>query len=222
MNELFNRDRTPAGGWVFRQPQTGWVAPTPIASTFYQTVQLIIAHRKKNPAITAKNNLATNPEAVASELELYTKKRLGLPEVAPPPFLVSRNPSGFAAAGAAVADLKRAASGTAVVLDWLRSGGAPVAQGLANKRASICAECPENVPGSWFTTAPAQLIKDTLEARKDLKLETPHDDKLKSCSICKCLNRLKVWCPLEHILARTKPEVMAEFPNWCWVRKQDA
>lgn len=221
----FNRHTTPPNGWMYRQPETGWTAPTPIASTFDQTVQLIVDHRKKNPAITAKHKLATNKEAVASELERYTRKRLGLPEASSPvPFWESHNPFALGGAGAvvdSVSGLKRAAMGTAVVIDWLRSGGNPVAQELANKRAETCVACPKNVPGSWFTVAPAQLIKETLEARKDLKLETPSDDKLQSCDVCKCLNRLKVWTPLEFILAKTRPEIMAEFPAQCWIVKRD-
>jgi hypothetical protein len=79
------------------------------------------------------------------------------------------------------------------------------------------------VEGSWYTTAPAELIKATLEARKDLKLETPSDSALKSCDVCKCLLRLKVFCPLSHIVSKTKPEIMAEFPKEnCWIAKRDA
>jgi hypothetical protein len=123
----------------------------------------------------------------------------------------------------AVADeIKRAAQGTAVIVDWLTSGGAPVAQELADKRAEICVLCPKNVQGAWFTTAPAELIRSTLEARKDLVLATPSDANLKSCSVCKCLMRLKVWCPLEHIVSKTKPEIMAEFPRNCWIANKDA
>ncbi len=224
----FNRHTTPPGGWVFRQPETNWVAPTPIGSTFSQTVMLIIAMRKKNPAITAKHKLATNVEAVGTELEKYNRKRLGLPETAQVPFSEPRRSHAGKVADAAgvsrmdgMAGLKRAAAGTAVVVDWLTSGGNPVSQELANKRAAICAECPKNVPGAWYTTAPAQLIKETLEARKDLKLETPFDDRLKSCDVCRCLMRLKVWTPLEHIVGRTKAEVMAEFPAHCWIARRD-
>jgi len=63
-----NEHQIPPGGWRYRQPETKWEAPTPIASTLSQTVQLIIAMRKKNPAITAKFKLATNPEAVKAEV----------------------------------------------------------------------------------------------------------------------------------------------------------
>jgi hypothetical protein len=187
---------------------------------FDASVKAIVAHRKANKAITAKHSLSTNPGVVADELEKYTRLRLGIP-MDPPSFFhpsSSRLPSRVVAAAA---DIKRAAQGTAVVLDWLTSGGAPVTQELATKRASICIQCPKNVPGSWYTVAPAELIRETLSARSDLKLETPHDAQLQSCDVCKCLMRLKCWTPLEFILSKTKPEIMAEFPQHCWIAKRD-
>lgn len=221
----------PPGGWQFYQPETKWRAPTPIASTLSQTVTLIIAMRRKNPAITAKFKLATNPEAVKIEVLRFNRKRLGIPEegVQGSPFSENRRYSSHTGAGAAagrgiiesMSGLKRAAQGTAVVLDWLMSGGAPVTQELADKRGAVCATCEKNIDGAWFTEAPATLIKNTLEARKDLKLETPYDAALKSCDVCKCLNRLKVWCPMEHILAKTRPEIFSEFPAYCWIAKRD-
>ena len=172
-------------------------------------------HRKANPVITAKYKLSTNPVEVGNELEKYTKLCLGIVDPAPSFFQPSSRPQNRVVAAAA--DIKRAAQGTAVVLDWLTSGGKPVAQELANARAKTCVACPKNVAGSWYTTAPAELIRETLSARSDLKLETPDDAGLKSCDVCRCLNRLKVWCPMQHITSHTKPEIMAEFPPNCWI-----
>lgn len=227
----FSRHRTPPQGWFYRQPETGWTTPTPIGSTFSQTVALIIAMRKKNPAITAKHNLATNTEAVESELEKYTRKRLGLPEVSQVPFSESRSQSAqgavAVAAGGSLAGLKRAASGTAVVIDWLGAGGIPVAQELAEKRAATCVACTYNQPGDWYVTAPAELLKKSVETWKsvtgktDVKFETVQGDKLKSCQVCRCLMALKVFVGLDHILSKTKPDVMAELPEWCWVKNHD-
>jgi hypothetical protein len=227
MNESdFNEHKIPPGGWQFYQPETTWRAPNPIANTLTQTTNNLVAMRKKNPAITAKFKLATNVEAAKAEVIKFNRKRLGLSEVAPVPFSEPHSQFGrvgvAVAVGDSIAGLKRAAQGTAVVIDWLRSGGAPVAQDLAEKRAKVCVACPQNQLGSWYTIAPAQLIKETLEARKDLKLATPFDDKLKSCNVCRCLMALKIWTPLEFILGKTKPEIMAEFPSNCWIAKRDA
>lgn len=220
-----NRHTLPPGGWRFLQPQTGWQAPTPTSSTFNQTVMLIIKHRLGNPALVAKHKLATDVVSVGNELENFTRLRLGVPNPVPKssPLRKLANTGGaaVAAAGSVAAGIKRAAAGTAVVLDWLESGGAPVPQELADKRASICVQCSRNVPGSWYTVAPAEIIRATLSKRSDVKLETPHDEQLKSCDVCKCLNRLKVWCPMEHIVSRTKPEIMAEFPAHCWIARRD-
>jgi hypothetical protein len=114
-----------------------------------------------------------------------------------------------------------------VVIDWLGSGGIPVAQELAEKRAETCVNCPQNQPGDWYVTAPAELLKKTVEAWKsltgktDFKFETAQGDKLKSCLVCRCLMGLKVFVGLEHILSKTKPEVMAELPQNCWVVRKD-
>ena len=185
------------------------------------SVDAIVKHRLANPAITAKHRLSTDPFVVNRELIAFQQARGALPPTQPTFFSPSssRLPSRLVSVAA---DIKRAAQGTAVVLDWLSSGGSPVEQELANKRAATCVACPKNVSGSWFTVAPAELIKSTLEARKDLKLETPNDAALKSCDVCKCLNRLKVWCPLSHIVAKTRPEIMAAFPNTCWIKCESA
>lgn len=209
------------GGWVFRQPQFGnWTNPYALVGKD-ASVKAIIAARKANAAISAKHKLSTDYAAVERELEEFQRARGALPQIAATFFspASSRLPQRVLAAAA---DIKRAAQGTGVVLDWLTSGGAPVAQDLANQRAAVCVACPKNVEGAWYTVAPAQLIKATLEARKDLKLETPSDAALKSCDVCKCLMRLKVWVPLEHITKNTKAEIMAEFPSNCWITRRDA
>lgn len=220
----FNRHEFPAGGgWIFKQPQFGpqWTNKMAMVG-FDASVKYIISERARNRAISVKHNLSTDYETVANELEKFTKLRLGIPLQPPPSFFQrssSRLPLRIAAAAA---DIKTAAQGTAVVLDWLTSGGAPVSQELAERRAAICITCPKNVEGSWYTVAPAELIKATLESRKDLKLETKSDSTLKSCDVCKCLMRLKVWTPLQFIVSKTNPAIMREFPPNCWIAKRDA
>lgn len=217
----------PKGGWFFRQPQTNWV--NPMAMVGYDASRKAIRdHRLSNPAICKKYNLSTDLSVIGRELKMSVEARTGLTFEIPvvpqtsPSFFRQRSNQVVARVGVVAADIKRAAQGTAVVLDWLQSGGPPVTQDLANKRAQICVECPRNVPGSWYTVAPAEIIRETLSARSDLKLETPNDEKLKSCDVCKCLMRLKVWTPLEFILSKTNPEIMAEFPEACWIKNHDS
>lgn len=215
-----DRHTFPNGGWAFRQPQTGWTNPMALVG-FDASVDAIVKHRLANKAITEKHKLATNPTWVAEELEKYTRLRLGIPEPPAPSFFQpssSRLPSRVVAAAA---DIKRAAQGTTIILDWLTSGGDPVDPELASMRAMICAGCPKNIEGSWYTVAPAEIIKATLESSKHKTLSTPYDELLKSCDVCKCLMRLKVWTPLDHILKHTKPEILKEFPPNCWIARRD-
>ena len=210
------------GGFVFYQPQTAWHNPAAMIGES-ASIDAIRRHRLANPAICAKHKLSTDPAEIGRELIAFQRARGALPpEQQPAGFFAPARSSLPARVVAVAGEIKTAAQGTAVVLDWLTSGGAPVAQELANKRAAICVGCPKNVEGSWFTTAPAELIKATLEARKDLTLATPSDAALKSCAVCRCLLALKVHCPLAHIVAKTKPEIMAEFPAPCWIARRDA
>lgn len=220
----FNRHTFPKAGWVFFQPQTNWHAPTPLASTFSQTVNLIVAMRKKNPAITAQHKLSTNPEAVASELEAYTRKRLGLKlEAAPTPFPVNPSPSRESVAGAVVARVKKLAAGAALLFEWESSGAPPVAQNLAESRATICSTCPQNKKGvslsEWFTVPAADAIRKKLARLNDMKLTTSKDAGLNVCEACLCPLHLKLWCPGDLILKHMKPETKAELDPRCWILK---
>lgn len=212
----------PNGGWAFRQPQTGWTNPYAMVG-FKVSVEAIVKHRLANRAITAKHGLATDPVAVANELKTYTRLRLGIPAPVAPTFFRQSSSRLPARVAAAAADIKRAAQGTAVVLDWLGAGGNPVAQDLAERRAAICVGCPKNQPGAWFTESPAELIRASVKAWQTMKgsafaFETSQGDKLKSCDVCKCLMKLKVFVDAKHIFAKTGPEIMAEFPPNCWIK----
>lgn len=218
----FNRHTTPPGGWSFRQPQTGWSAPTPIASTFDQTVQLIIKHRKANLPITAKHKLATNVEAVASELETYTRKRLGLPEVGQAPFPVSRSQSPSESEDAVAADWmarpRQLVTGAMTSADWLKDG--PVEHALAENRAATCVQCPVHKKGDWtsFFTAPvAKLIQKQMEEISGLRLFTSKDQELGVCDACGCVMRLKVHVKKSTIMGRIKEPELKKLDPGCWI-----
>lgn len=234
MNDI-KENEFPPHGWAFRQPQTAWSNPMAMVG-FKASVEAIIKHRLANKAITAKHNLSTDEYMVAEELKAYTRLRLGLPP--PPPPAPPSSPASFFQPGhsnpphregvvvAAGDRILRAAKGTAVPLDWIQSGGDPVPQELAEKRASICVQCPKNVQGAWYVEAPAELFAAALRGWQKLKgsdfeFKTKQGDKLKSCDVCACILRFKTFCPLEHIIAKTPPEIMVEFPPNCWIARRD-
>jgi hypothetical protein len=216
-----NRNETPPGGFQFHQAQSGWSAPTPVASTFNQTVELIIQHRRANPAMTAQHKLSLDPGAVGTELESYTARRLGLPDPKPAPAPPTRQ-SMSGKVVQAVADVKKLAAGAAVLFEWEQSGDPPVDQEVANQRAVICATCPKNEAAGFsrYFTAPVQaIIMKQFERLHKMNLKTPSDDKLNVCQACICPLRGKVWVPLSLILKRLKPEERAELDPRCWITK---
>lgn len=229
----FNRNQFPAGGgWTFHQPQTGWNNPMAMIS-FDGSVKAIVSHRRANPAITNKHALSTDYNAVANELENYTRARLGMP-----PALSAENPvpkmpapsalsslSGRAAG--AVEAIKKLASGASVLFEWDGSRKPPVPAEVSTARAAICSgadgsgRCPKNGTDAsvtqLITGAFADGMRNRMQNLHAMNLKTPHDDALGTCSVCLCELKLKVHTPMEFILPRLKPEERAELPAKCWI-----
>lgn len=211
----FSRNQFPPGGWQYYQPQTGWALPTPISSTFDQSVVLIIKHRQKNPQF----NLPQDSLTVAAELEAFNRARLGIP-----PDTIKKSeprpeaPNRFAAV---VAEVRRVAQGAKSPLEWLASGLPPVSSEKAKDRASVCLGCQKNnIEGGftkWFTVPAAEAIQTAIELRKDLNLQTPYDEALGICMACYCPLKLKVHEPIEIIAKHTKPEIRAKLWDQCWI-----
>lgn len=222
-----NRHEIPAGGWQWYQPQTGWRAPTPINSTFDQTVVLILNHRLANKPVVAKFNLATDKYTIGNELEDYQRKRLGLPGRTEIPKNMPLSPSAPGAGAGAVAGVKRAAIGVGTIKDWLGDGLLPVSHALAEARGRRCVTCPQNQDPNWFQKLEgvvADQVKALMAVKHDLNLSTPVDEQLNTCQMCDCRLRLKVWTPLKHVLGRLKPlqkvqleTVMTTEGKHCWI-----
>lgn len=220
----FSRSQFPQGGWQFYQPQTNWTAPSPLMYTFDGQVNNIIKHRLANGAIVARDRLATDPVSVGNELEAYTRQRLGIPSIAPQPPKTIPPRSLPQAAAEAVAAVAKTAEGIGLLIDWLGGGAEVVAPALAHRRAQVCDACPQNSRSpftDWFTVPVAERLRKMVEARKELKLTTPIDDKLGTCVVCRCPLPLKVHVPMPYIIAKTKADTMAAFPVECWIKRED-
>jgi hypothetical protein len=221
-----SRSQFPNKGWQFYQPQTKWYAPTPLGSTFDQTVDLIRQHRMKNSAITAKHNLATDYNSVANELEAFTAARLGI-KVDSPKFQ-PQQPEEDAVAGiegflqSSKRRLSAHLAGIKIYLATFGTTGRPVEAAESEQRATICATCPRNEPGDWKTFFSEEAAKGLLEVfgiMRNLNLSTSHDAQLGVCSACLCPLKAKVHVKLEHILSETTPEIKARLDPRCWITK---
>lgn len=233
MARLKSRNSFPPGGFQWVEAQTGWQPQNWMS--FEQVVQALIAHRKANAWIAKQNNLPTDYNSVANQVDEYNAARcLAHPGwehfvgSAEPPKTWS--PSAFqlrrrveSAAGA----VRRTAAGVKLVAEWLGDGLRPVENALAEKRAGVCVTCPENGDPDWLQKVDAALaaeIKTMVEMRNDLKLSTIHDQNLHTCKVCDCYLRLKVHTPIDHIKNNMPKDVLAKLSQVrtstkavCWV-----
>lgn len=223
------REFPPRGGWKYRQPETGWEAPEPKIDDFTATANKILQHRLANPGY----KMAATIEAAAEDLAAYTAQRIQdeTPEhinhwlIQTDPAQkktpeLSANRSGVLQVGAAVVQavkrIRRNAAGARILAEWIGSGAIPESTETATQRAQVCAGCPNNITGHKFEATIAETIRRHESARHDLKLSTPVDDKIDTCSVCGCYLKLKVWLPIERI---PKTEGL---PDFCWIMKEKA
>jgi hypothetical protein len=228
MLKLQSRHKCPPAGFLYEQRQTGWrswLADPPSQWDFRRLCMALQAHRRANPQF----GFTTDMAKIETEVDHVNAKRVAaIPlsmsyvmedgaAVADPK---SQAPTLAQKVAVAVGALAKAAKGGAVLLDWEKAGGQPVAQELANKRAAICVGCPKNGSSSitdLFTVPAATMIKRQLERRASLKLSTPDDENLGTCEACLCPLRLKVFCPIQHIHEKTSADVRAELDPRCWI-----
>lgn len=209
----------PNKGWMFRQPQMNWSVQNPVSKTLDEVTDEVIRLRQKNPAITAQHSLATDFDTVKAEVYEFNRLRLGAPPSSPPKFM----PQHPMAAGGVVGHAGRTVAGLKLMAQWLGAGLKPVPKELAEKRASICVECPKNQKGDLWQRLDAIAARDLralIEKKNQMALKTSYDDKLQTCVLCDCWNQLKVHVPLQHILKNTPDEVTSTLPNACWIIRE--
>ena len=208
---------------MFTQPHTGAQFHT---WDFNSLVQQIVDHRKQNPRF----KLPTDPAVVAGEVDSANATRMVTIRNADSYIIKEGQTDAFPFPGpshglsrrlAAVAgSVKRMAEGSALLADWLATGGNAVAPDLASARALVCCGCPLNSRApltDWFAVPAAELIRKELSKRSDLKLATAVDDQLGTCAACLCSLPLKVHCPIDYIRDHLNPAVKGQLDPRCWI-----
>lgn len=238
---LKSKSKFPPGGWQFFDPTLKWSAPTPLASTFDQTVDQIVSVRQNNKA--RHPHLETNRGTVSDQLEKFTCTRLGndpawctgvqkktfTSKVESTMEIKPSSSDPWSRSLAKLVGVKRIAGGARILSDWLGNGGIPVSQQEAQSRADCClfgkngAKCPKNTQGGFalskITKSIADAIHEQLKVKHDLELMVNGEENLHTCSVCLCNLPLKMWTPKDLILKHTSQEVMSELPEWCWMKK---
>ena len=123
--------------------------------------------------------------------------------------------------GRVVAVARAVKSGIGVWIEMFGPDGKLVETELAEKRAAVCATCPENdVSGNlrdYFITTVVDDIAKAYEMLRNLKFESTQDAKLGVCKKCICPLRCKVHTKLTHINRHMDAEVRAALPPHCWI-----
>ena len=106
---------------------------------------------------------------------------------------------------------------TAILGESILKGNPRVDQEEADRRASICVNCPSNVKPSGCEGCGVARIKDLISNLAGG--QTVHDNSLESSKHCGCLNRAQIWFPLSMLQKHTSNRVMNELPDNCWKKK---
>jgi len=116
------------------------------------------------------------------------------------------------------------ASGSPVIIDFVKSKEEAVPIKIATQRAEVCLACPYNQKTKSlldiFTTSASEAIRKGLEQLRGWNLDVPNSDGLSICSICSCPLKLKIFLPITRIRSKMSDEVREQLPEWCWIKRE--
>ena len=202
----------PNRGFFAKQPETGTVLNAP---TIRMMVAEVVKYRSANNLPIEKN--------IRRQVEIQICETMSPDDAARLcEFLNeddSKNPPELRKRHATITDLENFGKAVKAVMESKAAGATlHVEQAEANRRASICAACPKNIPiaacygcgmlGSIYRAITGNQYSD-------------FDPLLRQCDVCGCDNKTQVHFTGEVLrLAAEKQGFMdAEFPNWCWKRE---
>ncbi len=200
MIEVTDKMSTPPGGWRYTQPESGF---TMSSITFSALLNAVYKHRLANGYDVADGWEDRFAEQLCRQLGLLGTNWCADSEA------VHETQS---QRGLTLADLRRFLNSVKKVVT--AGGEVFVDQATADARAATCAKClfNQDVRGCYGCNGIVDKAAELLAGRK-----AAHAGKLKSCGVCGCLNRVKVWL---------KDDVVDNsgltFPPHCWASSQGA
>lgn len=228
MATMKDRNKFPPGQWQVLVPEAGMQKP--FAGSFSECVKFLSDFRAKNAALTKKNNWSLNLDDIANDVDQYNAQRMiaggyfGFVDVegSPPPYAGGASRSAFA--GGAVAVGESALTGLAVYRELFTGKSKPVAREEAERRAAICAVCPQNNTKrsfkEQFVSYVAKGLTELVGIMHDMDFVTSHDKQLGTCEACECPLFGKVYVELPTIERNMKPSQRAKLDPRCWITNQ--
>lgn len=119
--------------------------------------------------------------------------------------------------------MKRLLQGSRILVTWFGAGGKGVFPAVAQSRANVCLECPQNARKTlWglLETPVSKTIRAVMAYKEQRKIAVRGEENLGTCRVCLCHLPLKVHVPIAFIAEETDAADLAEFPDFCWVKRE--
>lgn len=227
MPRMLSREKfPPGGGFHVLHPEAGMVSP--FVGSFRECVNFEAGFRRKNPALAEKLRLSPDLASVEAWVDEQNAIRclqhgwgnFVMADASPFTIDEAQKKSLFARVAGGLASGKAALS----AYQSMFGPEGPVGTELAERRAAVCASCPQNDTKNgiyaYFVKAAADEIMSILGALKDLNLTTSRDSDLGICQACNCPMRAKVFVNIKNIGANVpadaRGKLQKEDPR-CWI-----
>lgn len=219
---LKSRSAFPPGEFQVLHPEAGMKEP--FKGSFNEAVMFERGFRRKNPALAQKLGLPDDQTAVENWVDEFNANRC-----------VAHGWTSFVNLDSAVSESsfaipdaqkktrgpnwpKPAAGAAKAAADAYTSlfKDGPVERALAEDRAAICSQCPQNNThaslASLFTSAAASAVTSLIGMVRDMNMNTSLDSSLGICDACLCPMKAKV-----HVRIGT---LTGSMPNDVWPKLQ--
>ena len=187
-----NNQRTPHNGWRYFQEETDTLIAGP---NFEELVRNVKKHREAN-------ELPIDP-GLTQEVEDY------MCGIMPDGCETVQKPE---VRSIGISD---AIVFTKILAETFFRGNQRVDQEEAHKRASVCANCSDNIEPVGCKPCSAGNVEALVKRLAGTK-QTKADQRLKSCRHCGCFNKVQVWFPLDILQKNQREEVRNSLPSNCW------
>ncbi len=200
VRQLPNKIYAPPGGWRYRVPETG---QTFRGVSEYQLLTELQAHYRANQI------QQPDLETLKASIEHFVCEQ-------EPDYCTDAHGQPHPPKGGRFHGFHEVIQGTRTIGAWLLAGAPMVEQQVADARARTCVGCPQNDEPQGCSTCNAKDMRNLVEKLVG-KRRTVVDDYLKSCRVCTCLLKAKVWFPLDRLLPYMLPEQISRLPSNCWL-----
>lgn len=197
MQTLRDKSTAPPDFWRYKDPDTGHLTE---GRTHHDWIEAARQHRTANNLPIPDNFTAIMEDQLCAQL--------------PPELCEGSDPNrpwvDIRISLGDVGDAMR------VFASFALSGFKFASQEEATRRARICVGCYNNIniQGCGACQQLGRFMTGTLAQRK-----TAHDESLKVCGVCHCLNKAQVHVPLKDLAAKDSTEKQALYPVFCWQKQ---